>query len=205
MPDTIENIIKSATVKDRALWHINLTEAIDSKEQRDWTGLYGASFRLTAPGAQEQTFGGSTLPNSLPEKDNMPPDWEYSVVMATCAFPGELRNRFYRWRRIERPNNKGPALRFLSTQTPTVAVGSTRQADKFLDWLRKRSTARSYQYATDILVHRGYNTERGSEGCLTIKPGDHQKFFAAIPLDTEGTLALNRGIHDQQVGQSYCY
>jgi hypothetical protein len=50
MPDTIEDIIKDATVKDRATWHINVIETIDSKEQRDWTGLYVAEFTLSTPG-----------------------------------------------------------------------------------------------------------------------------------------------------------
>jgi hypothetical protein len=196
-----ESKVRQATTDKKAQYHVVFREIIDNKEQKDWTDVYNAIVEVYKDNKPLGTYRGSTLPNFKPGA-NKPSDWQYSVVMATCAFPQNEANRFYTW---QRQSGSREILR-LPPEVPTVNVGSERIPKTFLSILADQNVRDLFMYATGILVHSGQTAEwRGSAGCLTIHPDDAQKFFSQIPLGTNGTLELNRGIHDAQLAQSYCY
>jgi hypothetical protein len=202
-----EEIIRTATVPDKGMAHVVFRETISSKNQSDWTGVYKASVEVQIQkpdGTSEtETFKGSTLPNFKPGKGK-PDDWQYSVVMANCAFPSSLQGRYYKWTFSKRAESDDPCLR-LTSRVPTVAVGSERVPAVFLAFLTP-SQASNLQYADNILVHAGNKANwRGSAGCLTIDPTDQERFFSLLKDYPSGTLEIVRGIEDSAAGQSYCY
>src|SRR5580658_4274024 len=87
------SLILQATTENKADFRIVFRESIDSQDQHDWKDAYKAGVELDH-GGKKQVFHGSTLPNFLPAPGK-PPDWEYSVVMANCAFPEGLKTRLY--------------------------------------------------------------------------------------------------------------
>jgi|GEM_PF-6914748 len=194
-------LIKAATTDKPGAFHIVIRELITSKNQSDWTSKYNATVEVFKGKTKVATFAGSTLPNFKPGAGK-PADWEYSVVMATCAFPAGLRNRYYTW---IRESGKRDQLR-LAAQVPTVNVGDERMPFKFLTRLISDSQKDAYRFATGVLVHSGSTADwRGSAGCLTIAPADAAAFFSLMPVGAVGTLELARGIEDESAQQSYCY
>ncbi len=174
--------------------------------QEDWKDVYNATIDLYLENKKVDSFRASTLPNFLPGSGH-PPEWKYSIVMATCAFPDSLKNRYYTWVRGKREDGKSPCLRFSGT-IPTVNIGSERynEMKDIIKVVFDENEAKKYHYATNILLHSGYKqTWRGSHGCLTIHPDDSDRFFDKIPEGEKGTLELIRGIHDDEARQSYCY
>lgn len=208
-PPTHRKLIEASTSKDKGFFHVVCTETITSKQQRDWKDSYAATVEVFKGGKSIGKFRGSTLPNFVPSKDR-PKEWKYSVVQATCAFPTDLKERYYTWTRTKRADGKRPCLR-LAKQVPTVNLSSVRAAEmtqkELLSMLGEESKASRYaQFAEQILVHSGQSQDwRGSAGCLTIHPDDADMFFALIGEGIDGTLALNRGIEDEKSQSSYCY
>lgn len=200
------NLILSATTDQKANYHVVFREIVTSKHQSDWTNVYNASVELHI-GSAETDFKGSTLPNFQPGAGK-PANWEYSVVMANCAFPADLRKRVYTWRRETGTDSSGNSrdLLRLNKMVPTLNVGTERISDKFLFLLSTREQQDLLQFALGILVHSGQTANwRGSAGCLTLRPSDASSFFAKIPMGTEGTLEIARGIEDSSTSSSYCY
>lgn len=202
-------LINASTTGVKGHIHVVITETIKSREQRDWKGAYSATVEVFKDGKSIGKFRGSTLPNFQPSSDK-PSDWKYAVVQATCAFPSDLKNRYYTWSRTKRVDGVRSCLR-LKKEVPTVNLSSARAAEmKLADILRMLSeeskSGRYMKYAEDILVHSGFKeTWRGSAGCLTIHPDDADAFFNLIAEGIEGTLELNRGIEDESTMTSYCY
>ena len=177
-----DDIIRAATVSAKGTAHIIFRETINSKNQADWTGVYNAQVevQIQEPGGTITTniFKGSTLPNFRPGKDK-PADWQYSVVMANCAFPSDLQGRYYSWQYSSRAKSNEPCLRLVS-KVPTVAVGSERVPAVFLSFLNQ-SQISHLQYAENILIHAGNKANwRGSAGCMTIDPADQERFFSLL-------------------------
>jgi hypothetical protein len=203
------NLIRASTTNEQADYHVVFTERIESSEQRDWKEAYSATVEVFKGTKSIGKFRGSSLPNFLPSNDK-PLEWKYAVVEATCAFPTDLRNRFYTWKRTTRGDGTTPCLR-LHKKVPTVNISSERAAEMTLEniirMLADESKAKRYnQFATNILVHSGFQqTCRGSAGCLTIHPDNANAFFSLIADGLEGTLELNRGIEDKSKRLSYCY
>lgn len=200
------NLILSATTNLKANYHVVFREIIKSKHQPDWTNIYNASVELHI-GSDETDFKGSTLPNFLPGIGK-PANWEYSVVMANCAFPTGLSNRVYTWKRENGKDSSGNSrdILRLTKMVPTLNIGSERVPEKFLSLLSTREQQDLMQFAQDILVHSGQTASwRGSAGCLTIRPADASSFFGRIPMGAEGTLEIARGIEDSSTSSSYCY
>lgn len=203
------SLITASTTAEKGHIHVVFTETIKSNEQRDWKGTYSAVVEVFKDGKSVGKCRGSSLPNFLAGNDK-PADWKYAVVQATCAFPGDLKNRFYTWSRTKRADGARPCLR-LKKEVPTVNLSSARAAEmKLADVLHmldeESKSGRYMKYAEDILVHSGYKeTWRGSAGCLTIHPEDADAFFGLITEGVEGTLELNRGIEDEAAMASYCY
>jgi hypothetical protein len=89
---------------------------------------------------------------------------------------------------------------------PTLNIGSERVPEKFLSLLSTREQQDLMQFAQGILVHSGQTANwRGSADCLTIRPADASSFFSKIPMGTEGTLEIARGIEDSSTSSSYSY
>jgi hypothetical protein len=201
------DILKNATTPTKGAYHLICRETIKSKDQRDWTGVYNATFELYLNGQLVGSFAGSSLPNFRPGAGK-PDDWEYSVVLATCAFPSPYQNNYYTWTRGTRaaPAHAGePCLR-LANKVPTVNVGNEPEFGPLYQLLRQNIGNGAFNYATNILLHNGSSADwRGSAGCLTIDPATADAFFSAIPDGTSGTLELDRGIEDEDAQQSYCY
>lgn len=206
---THRELIQASTSKEKGAFHVVFTETIKSKDQRDWKDAYAATVEVFKGDKSLGKFRASTLPNFLPGKGK-PEDWKYAVVQATCAFPADLKSRYYKWTRMKRVDGKRPCLR-LAKEVPTVNISSLRVEEMSMSELLKRlegeSKAQRYlKYAEDILVHSGKDQDwRGSAGCLTLHPDDAQRFFDLIPEGERGTLELNRVIEDEAALASYCY
>ena len=202
-------LIRSSTTPEKAKIHIVFTETLKSKEQSKWIDAYAGTVEVFAEEKSIGKFRASTLPNFLPGRGK-PDDWKYAVVQATCAFPTDLRPRFYTWQRTIRADKQRPCLR-LASEVPTVNLSSVRAAEmtriELLELLEGESKNRRYmKYAEAILVHSGSGQSwRGSAGCLTLHPDDASKFFDLIPVGVNGTLELNRGIEDENTLTSRCY
>lgn len=206
--DALDDNIKAATTKDKRKFHVVFTETIKSKTPCEWNGAYNADVELFVEGEEKaKSFTGSTVPNAKPPKEK--PDWKYSMVMSTKAFPDALRGRYYTWTRGRRADKhlpedeRRPCLR-LAEKVPTVEVAG--DSELMLKQLMEGIDGRSLQYATEILVHSGWSDEeRGSAGCLTIEPKSAKEFFDAIPEGAEGTLEVVRGLEDPEAKKSRYY
>ena len=202
-PTIDPNLAKEATVGSKAFVHVVFTEVLESKRQRDWTDTYNATVELLHGDKRVGQFRGSTLPNDRPPSES--PKYEYSVVLSTGALKPLLGDRFFRWEKTLRADGRAPCLR-LAGKVPTLNVGTARDADKFVSFLVAGAIKGSFFYAENILVHSGHKERwRGSAGCLTIHPDDAAAFFAAIPDNAKGTLAVHRGLHDFATKTSYSY
>jgi len=202
-------LIASSTKTEKGHIHLVFTETIKSKHQWQWKNSYSATVEVFKDGKSVGKYRGSTLPNFLPGRGK-PQDWKYAVVQATCAFPNDLKPRYYTWTRMKRADGIRPCLR-LAKEVPTVNLSSARAEEMksadLLSMLREESTSGRYRkFAENILVHSGQDQDwRGSAGCLTIHPDDAGKFFGQISEGIDGTLELNRGIEDSEAMASYCY
>jgi hypothetical protein len=202
-PAVDKELAKASTTKTQASVHVIFREVVESKQQKDWTGVYNASVELYNGDKLIGTYRGSTLPNDKPPATS--PAYEYSVVLSTGSLKPVIGECFYTWTRTLRADGKSPCLR-LAAKVPTLNVGTARDIDKFASFLKDRAIKGFFQYAENILVHGGFKTAwRGSAGCLTIHPDDTEKFFESILSDSQGTLSLYRGIHDASTQTSYDY
>lgn len=205
--ESTDELLRQATVANKGQAHVVFREKITSRQQSDWTGIYNAEVEVHLRGTNGaptiRTFRGSTLPNFKPAGSRSV-DWQYSVVMATCAFPRDLMGRVYSWKAGSRAKDGSPCLR-LAGKVPTIGVGSERRLEAVLLKLRA-SELSSMAFATDVLVHSGSTLDwRGSAGCLTIHPDDAEGFFEVLSGVGFGTLEVARGIEDATAGSSSCY
>ena len=208
-PKIDAELSKKATTDKKQSYHVVFTEIVESKQQKDWTGVYNADVEVFKDGKSIGKFKGSTLPNDKPKKTD--PAYEYSVVISTGSLKRALKQeRFFSWKRgvreeKDKDGNDRPCLR-LETKVPTLNVGTAREVDKLASKLINGAVVGNFNYATSILIHSGDKEFwRGSAGCLTIRPADAGNFFMLFPVGTTGTLSINRGIHDEETKMSYDY